>query len=130
MGELCEGNPVRVRSIYERRSTHFCLQPHVWTEYADYLEVQLKDMENAKVVIQRGTRNCPWHVDLWIKLLRLCEKIKCDKKEICKIAEDALSASLADPVNDYRRIWLAFIDYKRRNILNEDDVEVSEKNKE
>ena len=120
--ELKEGNPVRVQNIYERRITDHCLEPVVWTEYVSYLETSLKDHQGAKDVLKRATRNCPWNGRIWIKLLRSCERLKCPAEEIVQVVEDALQSGLASS-EDYRNVWLAFIDYRRRQLKDEDGDE-------
>ena len=118
--ELKEGNPVRVQNIYERRITDHCLEPDVWTEYADYLEKCLKDYPSSKILLKRAVRNCTWNSRLWIKLLRCCERLECPQPELLQVMEDALQSGLATP-QDYRDVWLAYIDYRRRGMKNEED---------
>ena len=124
--ELKEGNPVRIRSIYERRISDHCLKPLVWQEYSEYLEVKLKDLESSRDVLLRAVRNCNWSGDLWVRLLRCCERLCLPKTEICKHLEAGLIAGLAE-LSDFLNLWLAFLDYRRRHLKYDADDNVVEK---
>jgi RNA recognition motif-containing protein len=115
--ERKEGNPVRIQNLYERRATDHCLNPIVWLEYADYLENTLKIIHSAAPIYERAVRNCSWSVQLWLKLIRCCERQNVD---VLKNVERALTSGLTLPT-DYREIWLAYIDYERRNLPDDDD---------
>ena len=92
--ELKEGNPVRIRSIYERRITDHCLIPLVWHEYSQYLEEKLKDFESSLELLIRAVRNCNWSGALWVRILKCCERLGQSKSEICKHLEAGLVAGL------------------------------------
>ena len=120
--ELKEGNPVRIQNIYERRINDHCLEADAWIQYVSYLENNLKDHQAAKQVLMRATRNCPWSGVIWIKLLRSCERLKCPSEDVVKVMEDALQSGLAS-AQDYTNVWLAFIDYRRRQLTDESEEE-------
>ena len=92
--ELKEENPVRIRSIYERRITDHCLNPQVWIEYSEYLENKLKDYESSHDILSRGVRNCNWSGELWVRVLKCGERLGHSKTEICKQLEVGLQAGL------------------------------------
>ena len=116
--EVKEGNPVRIQNIYERRISDHCLEAAAWTEYVSYLESNLKDHQAAKQVLARATRNCPWSGVIWIKLMRSTERLKCPPEDVVKLMEDALQSGLAS-AQDYKNVWLAFIDYRRRQLTSD-----------
>ena len=118
--ELKEANPVRVQSIFERRATDHCLNPDLWVEYVDYLESKLKVPEVSLAVFERAVQNCPWSVTLWIKFLRALERHKCEKTKVVAIMEQALAGGLSFPT-DYRDLWLAYIDYERRQMILDEE---------
>ena len=130
--ELKEANPVRVQSIFERRSADHCLLPQVWTEYVDYLEAKLKMADVSIPVFERAVRNCTWSSTLWIKFLRALERHKQPKAKVVTTMEQALAVGLAP--TDTRDLWLAYIDYERRQMNldedNEEDPEAFKKERE
>jgi len=127
--ELKEGNPVRIRSIYERRITDHCLIPLVWNEYSQYLEVKLKDFESSLEILIRAVRNCHWSGDLWVRIVKCCERLGQSKSEICKHFEAGLVAGLV-AATDFLNLWLAYLDYRRRQLAYDDDDECLDKDKE
>ena len=127
--ELKEGNPVRIRSIYERRISDHFMVPLVWHEYSEYLEVKLKDLESSLDVLSRAVRNCYWSGDLWVRMLKCCERLGKPKAEICKHLEAGLVAGLST-VTDCLNLWLAYLDYRRRQLTYDGDDECLDKDKE
>ncbi len=126
--ELRHANPIRVKCIYERRATDHCLVEAVWSEYADYLGTQLKDLTEAKSVLARAVRNCTWSGRLWVKMVRICERLGESKIEVCKQLEAGL-VSLSEP-SHIRDLWLAYIDFCRRRLVSDDEDQVRDKDKE
>ena len=124
--ELKEGNPVRIRSIYERRITDHCLIPLVWHEYSQYLEEKLKDFESSLELLIRAVRNCNWSGALWVRIVKCCERLGQSKSEICKHLEAGLVAGLVS-ATDFRDLWLAYLDYRRRQLAYDDDDECLDK---
>ena len=127
--ELKLGNPVRIQSIYERQITDHCLVPKSWLEYSDYLENNLKNLDHAMQIYNRAIRNCPWSGTLWIRLLRCCEKLSLPLDTCRKHMEAALSAGLSTPT-EYRDLWLAFIDFRRRGMKLDEEDDEAKKEKE
>ena len=124
--ELKEGNPVRIRSIYERRITDHCLIPLVWREYSQYLEEKLKDFESSLELLIRAVRNCNWSGALWVRILKCCERLGQSKSEVCKHLEAGLVAGLVG-ATDFLDLWLAYLDYRRRQLAYDDDDECLDK---
>ena len=127
--ELKEGNPVRIRSIYERRVSDHFMVTLVWQEYSEYLESKLKDLESSLDVLSRSVRNCYSSGDLWVRLVKCCERLGKPKVEICKHLEAGLVAGL-ETLIDHLNLWMAYLDYCRRQLKYDDNDECSDKDKE
>ena len=115
--EFKEGsNPARIQNLYERRITDLCLHPHVWTTYIDYIDFTLKMESESLAVCERAIRNIPNSAAIWIKYLRALERYNQPNELVLSVVEKALSRSL-EGISKYRELWLAYIDYKRRNVF-------------
>jgi RNA recognition motif-containing protein len=119
--ELKAGLPARIQSLYERRATEHCLVPHVWAEYVRYLDTQLKHGDVSLAVHERACRNCTWSGELWTGYVRSMEKYGKEDAELTKVFERAMAAGGLSYPADYLKVWLAYLDYRRRKTFSEDE---------
>ena len=100
---------------------------------------------DAIAVVQLAARNCPWDGDLWIAFLEVLEKainvegqldvflqnfedhVTAIKNEhISHVFESALGGGLSS-IDDYRKVWMAYLDYHRRRVFLMSGLESVEK---
>ncbi len=124
--EMKAALPARIRSLCERRITDHCLVPSAWSEYLRYLEKTFSDPSVSLAAYKRAVRNCPWSADVWVDYLRHLERNEHPLKEAVAAFESALRGGIAG--EDALRVWMAFLDFKRRQ-MKYDDYEEDEDDK-
>ena len=91
--------------------------------HASYREIPLGQDRNSQV---RDMINCLSKVFLTYSIsqsLKICHRLtksSMNFRSYFRLSEQALSAGFADP-SDYRKIWLAYIDYLRRRLSEDED---------
>ena len=122
--EISAGQPTRITCLFERWVTEHCLDPEVWLKYLRFLDTQLKIPAVSLPVHERAVRNCTWSGHLWAGYMRALEKCgeQSSINKITPVFERAVGAELSSPP-DYLRVWLAYIDFRRRATFSEDDDE-------
>ncbi|VDD83521.1 unnamed protein product [Mesocestoides corti] len=66
--------PLEVLCLFERAITDLCLQPSIWLQMADYLEVFVSaDLTRLVSTLSRSVRNIPWSSQLWCRYALACE---------------------------------------------------------
>lgn len=121
--------------LYERMVTECCLNPSCWLDYIAYLEKREKysrpeELENfpmfeqsAMEVINRALRNCTWSELLFIRKMRLGEKLGFGKNEVKEIFEQGLEAGFQTP-EPLVALWLEYLSYLARNTNFDEEKEV------
>ncbi|PNF41960.1 Squamous cell carcinoma antigen recognized by T-cells 3 [Cryptotermes secundus] len=113
--EMSKNDPARVQCLYERTVADLCLDASMWLEYIEYLDSVLKIDTVVLSVCKRAVRNCPWSSPLWQHYLRALERYKKPFDEVKDVMEQALSVGFST-AEDYRSLWLCYIEYMRRRV--------------
>lgn len=113
--EISGDDPARVQCLYERAVAELCLDASLWLEYVGYLDSTIKIDTVVLPVCKRAVRNCPWSSLLWQHYLRALERYERPFDEIKDVMEQALSVGFST-AEDYRNLWLGYIDYVRRRV--------------
>ncbi|KAG8190656.1 hypothetical protein JTE90_001265 [Oedothorax gibbosus] len=113
--EKTHGDPIRVQNIYERALIDNCLKDELWLEYIKYIEKVLK-IQSVEVQ-ERSIRNCPWSVPLLVSHGRALERYENPHETIKTSYESALMMGFTRE-EDFRDLWLAYLDYLKRRIDN------------
>lgn len=103
--ELKGGDPVRLKTLFEKRIAEHCSCANCWLEYAEYLEKNGK-MSQAHEVLSRSVINRPCSGILWVKFLRSCEKLNSPLEVITGHVKLALATG---NTSIYYDVWMAFI---------------------
>lgn len=120
--EKQQRDPKRIIVLYERAITDLSLEATIWYDYLAYLEDVLKTESVIDPIYQRATRNIPWCSRIWQKWLRLYEKWTRPILEVQKILENALAVGFST-AEDYRNLWITYLEYLRRRIEQSSDEE-------
>ncbi len=120
--------PARIRSLCERRITDHCLVPSAWSEYLRYLEKTFSDPLVSLATYKRAVRNCPWSADVWVDYLRHLERNEHPQKEAVAAFESALQGGITG--EHALRVWMAFLDLKRRQMKYDNYGDEEEDKKE
>ncbi|XP_020299615.1 squamous cell carcinoma antigen recognized by T-cells 3-like [Pseudomyrmex gracilis] len=120
--EKQQRDPKRIIVLYERAITDLSLEATIWHDYLTYLEDVSKTESVIDPIYQRATRNIPWCSRIWQKWLRLYEKWTRPILEVQKILENALAVSFST-AEDYRNLWIVYLEYLRRRIEQSSDEE-------
>ncbi|XP_046385900.1 squamous cell carcinoma antigen recognized by T-cells 3 [Ischnura elegans] len=117
-----EADPGRIQCLYERALSEggLCLEPTLWLEYTEWADCTLGIGAVALPVCERAVRNCPWNSLLWIRYLRASERYSCTHEEIKGILERALASGFS-VAQEYRDLWMTYIDYLKRRLRKWDD---------
>ncbi|RWS02172.1 hypothetical protein B4U79_04340 [Dinothrombium tinctorium] len=121
--EEANGTPPRVQIIYERAILHHCLTPDVWLKYTKYVDFKMKIQSLSEKVYERAVRNCPWVVSLWDNYIKCLERFEDTKTKIQLVFERALESGFQTG-DEYRQIWLTYLDYTRRKTDFQDEKEI------
>lgn len=113
--EKQHGDPGRVIVLYERAITDLSLEMPLWLDYLNYLENNIKMESVLNEVYQRATRNIPWCSTVWQKWIRAYEKWEKPVLDIQSLLENALASGFLT-AEDYRDLWLKYLEYLRRRI--------------
>ncbi|KAL0271899.1 UNVERIFIED_CONTAM: hypothetical protein PYX00_005061 [Menopon gallinae] len=122
-----DGSPVRVQFLYERMICDFCLHEEIWLEYIHFLSSVLKNSDMVMELIQRALRNCPWSCHLHQAHIIFLEKYHSSHEIIRGAFEQAVGSGLQIS-EDFRDIWMTFLEYLRRR-LDEPDISKDDENK-
>ncbi|XP_076181119.1 spliceosome associated factor 3, U4/U6 recycling protein [Ptiloglossa arizonensis] len=114
--EKQNGDPGRISVLYERAVTDLSLEVSLWLDYLTYLEENIKIESILNQVYQRALRNIPWCVKVWQKWMKSCEKWGKPTLEVQKLLEYALVSGFST-AEDYRSLWLSYLEYLRRKIV-------------
>lgn len=126
--EKRNGDPGRITVLYERAIAALSLESSVWLSYIDYVEHVLKTDQMTEQLLERSSRNVPWCVQVWQKWMRFYEKSNKDLVHVQQLMENALAAGFQGS-DEYRAIWLRYLEYLRRRLDNGTETE-EEKNLE
>lgn len=126
--------------IYERMITDCCLDPTCWLDYVDFLEIRDKldspkglpkrDIFNQTVldVNLRSIRNCTWNEKMYIKRMRLMERMHKKIADVQEVLETGLGVGSTPEfaVN----LWLEYLGFLRRSTdyTEEKECEILRKN--
>lgn len=124
--EKKNGDPGRVNVLYERAVADLSLESHLWLDYMAYLENNLKIESILADVFVRASRNIPWCAKIWQKWIRAMEKWEKPLLEVQSLLENALTAGFPT-AEEYRSVWIAYIEYLRRKINHEGSAAEEEK---
>lgn len=113
--EKKNGEPVRIQNIYERALVENCLVADLWQSYCKYLDTQIKIGEIVVPVHERAVRNCPWSVQLWISYLKALERHGKPHDVVKDAFERALQVAFSS-AEDYKQLWITYLDHLRRQI--------------
>lgn len=127
--EKQQGDPGRITVLYERAITDLSLEVTIWLDYLNYLEDTIKIESVLDPIYQRATRNIPWCSKVWQKWIRSYEKWKRPVSEVQKLLENALSSGFST-ADDYRNLWITYLEYLRRKQDEESETSEEEKIKE
>lgn len=120
--EKKEGEPVRVQNLYERAIVENCLKDELWLDYTKYLDRVVRICDMSLLLYERAVRNCPWCVPLWVKYGRALERYEQPHPKIVGVFESALSMGFTKE-EDFKNIWIGYLDYFRRRTRKEMDAE-------
>lgn len=113
--EKQHGDPGRVTVLYERALAELSLEINLWLDYLIYLENNIKIESILCEVYERASRNIPWCSIVWQKWMRALERWERPVLEIQMLLENALAIGFSTP-EDYRDLWLKYLEYLRRKI--------------
>ncbi|XP_043267085.1 squamous cell carcinoma antigen recognized by T-cells 3-like isoform X2 [Venturia canescens] len=113
--EKKNGDPGRVNVLYERAVAELSLEPRLWLDYMTFLENNLKIESILADVFVRASRNIPWCAKIWQKWIRAMEKWNKPLLEVQALLENALTAGFPT-AEEYRSVWIMYIEYLRRRI--------------
>ncbi|XP_011871430.1 PREDICTED: squamous cell carcinoma antigen recognized by T-cells 3-like [Vollenhovia emeryi] len=111
-----------VTVLYERAITELSLETSIWLDYIAYLENKSRLAHVLDPVYRRASRNIPWCSAVWQKWMRSYEVWDKNISEVQAILESALSAGFST-AEDYRTLWLAYLECMRRRIEQYPDEE-------
>lgn len=111
--EIKQKNPTRVQFLFERAITDHCLVPELWIKYLKYLQDNLNFYDILIVVLQRAVRNVVWCSEIWIEYVKTIERFDKTEQEAQEIFERSLTSSFPTE-EDYRKVWLSYLEFKRR----------------
>lgn len=111
--EIKQKNPNRVKFLFERAITDHCLVSDLWIRYLKYLQEHLNFYDLIVSVLKRSVRNVTWCVELWIEYIKTIERFDRPEQEAQEIFEKALSSQFQQE-DDYRKLWLCYLEFKRR----------------
>uniref|UniRef100_A0A1A9VRE6 RRM domain-containing protein n=1 Tax=Glossina austeni TaxID=7395 RepID=A0A1A9VRE6_GLOAU len=115
-----------LQTIYERMVAECCLNADCWLKYIKFIEYRDEYgppdelpafhpfNQTADDISKRALRNCSWSPELYIKRMRLFEKMGKTKEEIQEILEGAVAAGFQTPEPTVL-IWLEYLTYLRRH---------------
>ncbi|KAF7993705.1 hypothetical protein HCN44_010300 [Aphidius gifuensis] len=120
--EKQHGDPGRVCVLYERILSDLSLESQFWIDYINYVDKTLKNEELLLPIYERSTRNVPWCTIIWKNWIRSLEKWNKPLLNIQNVLENSLVAGLPT-ADDYRNIWMTYLEYLRRRIDPSSDNE-------
>ena len=120
------GDPGRITVLYERALAELSLQAFLWLDYVTYLETDLKIEEVLDPVFKRAVRNVPWCSQIWQMRIRAYERWKKPVSEVQHVFEEALEAGFQN-AEEYRNLWMLYLEFLRRRIDLVDDEDEREK---
>jgi hypothetical protein len=112
--EKRQHNRKRIIMLYERAITDLSLESSIWLDYLNYLEDTIRDAVILQPIYKRASRNIPWCSKVWQKWMRSSE-IWGEHTLVQKLFELALSSGFST-AEDYRNIWLTYLEHQRRRI--------------
>ncbi|XP_014219873.1 squamous cell carcinoma antigen recognized by T-cells 3 [Copidosoma floridanum] len=115
------GDPARVTVLYERAVAELSLEPTLWIDYVEYLETTLKLDDIIEKVYIRAVRNVPWCSKIWQKWIRFYEKSNKPVVETQKLIESALQMECFSAPEEYKILWMTYLEYLRRRIDKSED---------
>ena len=128
--EKQHGDPGRVTVLYERAVTDVSLDARIWVDYIEYLEKHIIVDTIIDRAYARASRNVPWCAKIWQKWMRRMEKSEKPLLEVQALLENALAGFARTGVStadEYRNVWITFIEYLRRRIDHEKSTVEEEK---
>lgn len=117
----CE--PSLIQSVYERCLTENPLDSGFWIKYLNFLETKIKVKEISVGIFERAVRNCPWDSNIWIKYLQSLEGYSVSRDDVTSIFESSLKCGFPS-ADDYKNIWITYLDYVRRQTDFSDEKSV------
>ncbi|KAG8227862.1 hypothetical protein J437_LFUL008655 [Ladona fulva] len=117
-----EADPGRIQCLYERALSEggLCLEPSIWLEYTEWVDATLRIGAVALPVCERAVRNCPWVAMLWVRYIRTSERNSSPHEEVKAILERSLASGFSS-AQEYRELWMTYIDYLRRRLRTWDN---------
>ncbi|XP_072990552.1 uncharacterized protein [Typha latifolia] len=112
--ESC-GDPARVQILYERAVSEFPVSSDLWLGYTSYLDRTLKVPSILKNVYSKGTRNCPWVGELWVRYLLSLERLHASEEELKCVFEQSVQCAFPS-IKEYLDLFLTRVDGLRRRI--------------
>ncbi|EZA54025.1 hypothetical protein DMN91_000267 [Ooceraea biroi] len=112
--EKQQRNQDRIVLLYERAITDLSLEIPIWLDYLNYLEDTIKDELVLLPVYKRASRNIPWCSKVWQKWMRSSEMWG-EHAQVQELFGLALSSGFST-ANDYRNVWLTYLEHQRRRI--------------
>lgn len=119
--EKQHGDPGRVTVLYERSVAELSLETTLWLDYIDYVEINIKIDEILENIFIRAVRNIPWCSQIWQKWIRFYEKSNKPILEIQKLIESALQMECFSSPEEYKNLWMCYLEYSRRKIEKSED---------
>lgn len=126
MYEKRQTDPGRVIVLFERAIADLTIESSLWSDYVTFLESTIKAEDILDKVFKRAARNVPWCPEIWQKRIRAYEKWQKSVTEVQKVLEEALQGGFTTS-EDYKIIWLLYLEYLRRRIDDMDDDKQREK---
>ncbi|KAI4487937.1 hypothetical protein M0802_011699 [Mischocyttarus mexicanus] len=124
--EKTNGDPGRVTVLYERAITDLSLEVPLWLDYINYLEDNIKIESVLSKVYEKASRNIPWCSTIWQKWIRAYEKWDKPVLDVQILLEKSLAVGFPK-AEDYRDLWMKYLEYLRRDIdkkLDEDSKQI------
>ncbi|XP_013783856.1 squamous cell carcinoma antigen recognized by T-cells 3-like [Limulus polyphemus] len=114
--ELEIGNKIYLKLLLSYREILKAYDRHHKPKnYTKYLDTQLKIPSISLSTHERAIRNCPWSVILWINYIQALERYQQPYDKVKETVDRALQAGFTQE-EEFRQLWLTFLDYLRRRI--------------
>lgn len=123
--EMKAKNPSRVRFLFERAITDHCLEADLWLRYVRYLQEHLNIYDLIAAVLRRAVRNVTWCSELWVEFMRTVERFEQPDDEVKQVFERSLT-SVFQSESDYGKLWLAYLEFRRRKTDFADSKQVEQ----
>ncbi|KAI2804165.1 Squamous cell carcinoma antigen recognized by T-cells 3 [Blomia tropicalis] len=115
--EIKNDNLSRTQCLFERAINDNCLQAELWLKYLKFCDRKFVVDTILLPIYERALRNCPWIVDIWLQYMISIERLSSkDLENVLRDVLDRACKNTFDSVDSYKRLWLYYINFTRRDI--------------